>query len=254
MASETKIDVQKERKALTNAKALLDDVHFLRPVTFSEPALRCCDIVWLRPKSVTEEPQVYVPVADGSSKIGRLRTANSIPEFEWFMVPLAQLCNSPKLIFKMLSEDENFDADYGGMFKVKFYSSGNWQEIIIDDRLPCHSCDQSEIRPYFATIETGFWLPLIIKAYAKLHGSYEKLIGGIMSEAYAEFTAGITEIFPLNSLRPKFHVSLKKFFDSSSLLTAEYVHKDEPYGDTSYWNVVDMECKEYDIPNLEPTD
>lgn len=38
-----------------------------------------------------------------------------------------------------------------------------------------------------------FWVPLMEKAYAKLHGNYEELNGGSMAVAMVDLTAGISE-------------------------------------------------------------
>ena len=38
-----------------------------------------------------------------------------------------------------------------------------------------------------------FWLPIIEKAYAKIHGSYKKLHGGAMTEALVDLTGGVSE-------------------------------------------------------------
>ena len=50
---------------------------------------------------------------------------------------------------------------------------------------------------YFARsgTEGETWVPLIEKAYAKLHGNYESLIGGFPSEAVEDLTGYVGQIF-----------------------------------------------------------
>jgi hypothetical protein len=44
-----------------------------------------------------------------------------------------------------------------------------------------------------------FWVPLIEKAYAKLHGSYESINGGSMTESLVDLTGGSSEKFNLRA-------------------------------------------------------
>lgn len=47
-------------------------------------------------------------------------------------------------------------------------------------------------------VENEFWLALVEKAYAKLHGSYEALIGGHALEAFVDLTGGIAETIKIS--------------------------------------------------------
>jgi hypothetical protein len=41
--------------------------------------------------------------------------------------------------------------------------------------------------------EAEMWVPLVEKAYAKLHGCYEALQGGSVPYAFVDLTAGVSE-------------------------------------------------------------
>ena len=74
----------------------------------------------------------------------------------------------------MLSKDEVGESvcQLSGAFAFHFWKCNRWICVIVDDRLPFRA-DKTEAA--FTRSQTGhvFWGPLVEKAYAKLHGSYE---------------------------------------------------------------------------------
>ena len=67
-----------------------------------------------------------------------------------------------------VSKDEAY-----GFYQFKFFKNGQWRVVSIDDRLPVNG---RKSRPFvFAHSQTDneIWVPLIEKAYAKLHKSYQ---------------------------------------------------------------------------------
>ncbi len=77
-----------------------------------------------------------------------------------------------------------------GIYVFKFFKNFEWVYVIIDDRLPC--IDNS---PVFGSCKDSkeTWVPLIEKAYAKLHGCYEALISGFIDDALSELTGFVAE-------------------------------------------------------------
>jgi hypothetical protein len=53
-----------------------------------------------------------------------------------------------------------------------------------------------------------YWIPLIEKAYAKLHGCYEAIHGGSISQALVDLTGGIAEKYFFES------IDIKEMIDS----------------------------------------
>jgi hypothetical protein len=98
-----------------------------------------------------------------------------------------------------------------------FYRDGEWTWTVVDDNLYLRHpdfdalgdrYDPSGIREsrykkshqtgsealYFASCadENETWLPLLEKAYAKVHGDYNAIAGGISGEAVEDLTGGVT--------------------------------------------------------------
>jgi hypothetical protein len=75
-----------------------------------------------------------------------------------------------------------------GIYVLRFFKNFEWLYVIVDDRLPV---DKGTKKPIFGTCvnQHELWVPLIEKAYAKLHGSYEQLISGYIDEGIFDLTA-----------------------------------------------------------------
>jgi len=82
-----------------------------------------------------------------------------------------------------------------GYYVIKFFKNGQWVYVHIDDRLPVRVTKNGGVYLYFASCrdEGEFWVPLVEKAYAKLHGSYEALEGGNICDAMKDLTGGAIE-------------------------------------------------------------
>jgi len=77
-----------------------------------------------------------------------------------------------------------------GVFGVRFNVSGEWTWVVIDDWMPVDQYD----RLLYAKSKDNreMWVPLLEKAYCKLHTCYEMCDGGFAREAIASFFGGIS--------------------------------------------------------------
>jgi hypothetical protein len=77
-----------------------------------------------------------------------------------------------------------------GIFTIKAFVKGRPEDITIDDQFPVYSHNSAFAKP---TSDGGWWLPLIEKAFAKVHVNYEMISSGTQAEA-ARFLTGAPSV------------------------------------------------------------
>ncbi len=138
----------------------------------------------------------------------------------WFLAALANLAENEKCFGRVVPASQGFDLDggYTGAFRFRFWRFDHWVEVVVDDRLPTRKGELIYIR---SVDKNEFWSALLEKAYAKLHGSYKALEGGLTIEAAVDFTAGIPELIDLTSTTMSeveiFHL-MKKSYERGAFL------------------------------------
>lgn len=131
----------------------------------------------------------------------------------WFIAAVATICSDPNLINRVCVERDEECGVYGFVF----YRDGEWIWTVVDDNLYLKYSDfdaygdrydptgAKETR-YKKNNQTGSdalyfascadpnetWLPLLEKAYAKVHGDYDAIAGGWSGEAVEDLTGGVT--------------------------------------------------------------
>lgn len=132
----------------------------------------------------------------------------------WFIAAVAIICSSPELIRRVFV-DKN---ERCGVYGFVFYRDGEWISTVVDDNLFLKKSDFDDTRGdiydptgtketkykqnkqtgsealYFASCadQNETWLPLLEKAYAKVHGDYDAIYGGVPGEAVEDLTGGVT--------------------------------------------------------------
>ena len=107
-----------------------------------------------------------------------------------FVGALGLLARHPPALQKIFLDVENLEKGYAAF---QLFKDGEWRAVVVDtllcyrqrDRkhLFCHSMEMKEV-----------WVELLQKAYAKLHGSYEKIKELSISQILTELTGGSVEI------------------------------------------------------------
>jgi hypothetical protein len=84
-----------------------------------------------------------------------------------------------------------------GIYCFRFFKNFKWRYVIIDDRLPCHAVynENQTKKLIFAHCrqDKEFWVPLIEKAYAKLHGSYCAIVSGCIDDGLVDMTGLVSK-------------------------------------------------------------
>ncbi|XP_043690975.1 calpain-type cysteine protease DEK1-like [Telopea speciosissima] len=148
---------------------------------------------WMRPTELVKEnhmdshPCLFSGVANPSDVCqGRLGDC-------WFLSAVAVLTEVSRISEVIITPEFNEE----GIYTVRFCIQGEWVPVVVDDWIPC----ESPGKPAFATSRKGneLWVSILEKAYAKLHGSYEALEGGLVQDALVDLTGGAGEEIDLRS-------------------------------------------------------
>lgn len=164
-------------------------------------------VFWYRPQEITDSPAYFTRAAGsvGIVREGSLRDA-------WLLGALAAIALHPdNLIENLFASESLSDFLRYGVFSCRFFKDDDWVTVTTDTRLPYSvelasedrfpSSGSSASSPGgllygCSTDKNELFLPLLEKAYAKLHGSYEALDAGVSNassrvlEAFLDLTGG----------------------------------------------------------------
>tara|TARA_A100001015_G_scaffold279064_1_gene339878 strand:- start:1401 stop:3359 length:1959 start_codon:yes stop_codon:yes gene_type:complete len=152
------------------------------------------NVKWLRPGEIFKEPRLFPPNgpspndAKQSSKLGNC----------YFVAAISVLAERTDMLRRNVAWDQE-----AGTFKVTLFHRGSWKTQTLDDLLPCkitqsHANDGEQDDPsapatitslLFAKARSSgshanfLYVSALEKAYAKLYGGYEAIVGGDIGEA-----------------------------------------------------------------------
>ncbi|RLN25816.1 hypothetical protein BBJ28_00020035, partial [Nothophytophthora sp. Chile5] len=112
----------------------------------------------------------------------------------WFLSALSVVATRFDLLEQSFWRGDQHKAK--GLFVCKFMKNFVWHYVLVDDRFPVFGfSDKKAGKPYFARCRdpNELWVTVLEKAYAKLHGSYEALIGGFVDCALNDLTGMCSE-------------------------------------------------------------
>ncbi|XP_015417911.1 PREDICTED: calpain-12 [Myotis davidii] len=168
-------------------------------------------VKWMRPHEFCAEPQ-FICEDMSRTDVCQGRLGNC-----WFLAAAASLTLHPRLLHRVVPPEQGFRENYAGVFHFQLWQFGCWVDVVVDDRLPVREGKLMFVR---SEQRNEFWAPLLEKAYAKLHGSYEVMRGGHMNEAFVDFTGGVGEVIYLRQDTPGLFSALRHALAKESLVGA----------------------------------
>jgi Calpain family cysteine protease/Calpain large subunit, domain III len=108
----------------------------------------------------------------------------------WFLSAIAVLATKRRDLLRRIFLE--LDSNPQGVYACRFIKDGKPVTVTVDDRIPCKRSGRGLIPAFSRSSDPNeLWVPLIEKAYAKLHGCYEALAGGFVDEALVDMTGGV---------------------------------------------------------------
>jgi calpain-15 len=107
----------------------------------------------------------------------------------YFLAALSALAETPENI-KRIFAPESQKLCKQGIYCVIFYINGKRTPVLVDSLIPTLQNKQTgKFEPLSTTTtEDEIWAILVEKAWAKLHGSYQRIEGGLPSNALFALT------------------------------------------------------------------
>ncbi|KAI8621726.1 hypothetical protein BC830DRAFT_1092591 [Chytriomyces sp. MP71] len=170
-----------------------------------------CEVVWIRACELAQQPRLFAPGVASSVMPGALGN-------HWLVSAVAAMTIHPSLVARVvpdaIEQDWVNDVEarkrgnyYHGyhkspdlhpsIFKFRFFQFGIWVEVVIDDYLPCTR--EGELVYARSRNPSEFWISLLEKAYAKLHGSYAAISSGSPASAFVDLSGNVPEQIDLRS-------------------------------------------------------
>eukprot|EP00614_Pseudopedinella_elastica_P026376 CAMPEP_0172637060 /NCGR_PEP_ID=MMETSP1068-20121228/207032_1 /TAXON_ID=35684 /ORGANISM="Pseudopedinella elastica, Strain CCMP716" /LENGTH=398 /DNA_ID=CAMNT_0013449617 /DNA_START=14 /DNA_END=1206 /DNA_ORIENTATION=- len=130
-------------------------------------------------------PALFGPGVPGVEEVPTTLVHQGALKNCWFIGACAILATKPALVKALFVSDQQKFGPYA-FYTVRFFKCGLPRYVHLDDRIPCTRAG----RPHYARTNepNEYWLQLVEKAYAKLHGGYENLTMGALDRGLRDLT------------------------------------------------------------------
>ena len=193
--------------------------HISENITAFLPSLQQNEILWERPNNLFHNT-IYQLFKDDI-------IPNDIQQGSlgdcYFLSALAAIAEKPRLIIKLF---ENKQVNKYGCYSLFLFIDGQCENIILDDYFPVMKTPISSNISLIFSRSNGpeLWVILLEKAYAKIHGSYEKIEAGLCEEALRDLTGAPSE--KLNDFNEKEAWDfMKNAYDNNYLMIVASEHE-----------------------------
>lgn len=159
---------------------------FKNPNKIPEWAKDVKTIKWMRPYEISKDAKFLID-REGDVKQGAFGESA-------FIGGLVIIATRGDFLEKLFIDFDHFEL---GFVTFQFFKNGDWKQVIVDTFLPFDP-DSKQICYSQCANPSEFWVPLMEKAYAKLHGCYENIIDNFfMLEGLIDLTGGVAECYTL---------------------------------------------------------
>jgi calpain-15 len=73
---------------------------------------------------------------------------------------------------------------------VRICKNGEWKEVVVDDYFPCYQGEPAFSKAH----DDELWVLILEKAWAKVHGSYERIEAGFAENVLRDLTGAPSEV------------------------------------------------------------
>jgi len=149
---------------------------------------------WKRPSELNPNPQLLKGGVSSEDIIqGQLGNC-------WWLSAVVAVSREPRFINRIIPKGQVLKGDgYVGMVHFRFWRFGEWVDVVVDDMLPTF---QNRLLMSKSSDPSEYWISLLEKAYAKLHGCYLSLQGGKPGDGMCDLTGGLSVVYKLKGATP----------------------------------------------------
>lgn len=148
---------------------------------------RYSKFVWMRAKEIPSIKEGGVNIQVFADSIDPSDIKQGLLGDCYFLSTLSVLAEVPDRVKKIFVTQGPNDE---GVYAVKISHNGEFKEVTVSDSFPCY-----QGAPAFSKSEGDeLWVMILEKAYAKMHGSYERIEGGFAENCLRDLTGAPCDV------------------------------------------------------------